>query len=384
MVKNKIVKLSDETNDDYLELPAEEVPKEVSKLKKEHESDEYTVSISVITKKGQKPEKVPEEFSLDFDINSIVEKYGGGKYKFTVRDANGEYVSKWTSNYATPKDNIPAVTKDESMNKIVEIVQSQLKASQDQLKSVQDKNEGLIAQMFGSMTQMFTALATKNDTGKKDTTEILEMAKLIKEISGDKQTGMGDFVELVKLGMELKGSSNSEGGVVDKVISMLIDKFGDSGIAEKLVTALEAKSKGTIPMRKQIGEAPVIPPVVSPAIPVGTNPPLEVIQFADPAELFIMTQIHDSLDRLMNFAKRNVDVAVISDFIIEQIEREDYDKLKIYLGVPENQEKIFIKFPELMPYKEWVLALLADMINFYNSDETPKEPEKTDENIPAQ
>jgi len=369
----------DGDGDEVPEILAEEVPKEVEKLKKEHESDEYTVSISVVTKKGQKPEKIPEEFSLDFDINSIVEKYGGGKYKFTVRDANGEYVSKWTSYYANPKENVPQARQDESMNKIVEIVQAQLKASQDQIKTVQDKNDNLIGQMFTSMTNMFATLSAKNNDGKKDMSEILEMAKLLKELSGDKQTGMGDFVELVKLGMELKGSSSSEGGVVDKVISMLIDKFGDSGIAEKLVTALEAKSKGATPVRKQIESIPAVP-----AQPE-TNPPLEIIHSDNPVEIFIMTQIHDKLSSFINFAKKGSDVSIVSDYIVEQLERAEYDELKKYLEIPENLEKIFIKFPELTAYREWVLALLDDIVNFYKA-EIPAEPaakESKIENKPA-
>ena len=362
MSKKSEVKKLDPPSDELFDVLPESLPEEVEQLKNEFAGD-FAVHAQKRNPKTMQFERIAESFPVDsFDANSVSLSYGGGTYRFTVRDPNGQYVKKFTVTYA--EKNIPAAPaiKEDNSFRMVELITAEQKASMT-------RYENMLTLTMQNLTQMVTAMMSKPQSSSLD--DLIKYKQIFPEHKSDGNE-MNKVVEVLKLGVELaRGQMDNAGDTspTDEVMKQFIQYLAPkipqilSGRGENKPMNIQqspAAANAAPAIKENISNAETTPPTAEP------NPPASI-------EKYVMEVINDNYKRILSLAKKGMDTGIVAGFVCEPLSNESYLAMVEYFETT-GSDKVLEKFPELRLYEKWVNDLVSNIISYFPDEPDAPQP----------
>lgn len=360
---------------EYQFLDVDELPREIEELKKEFETADFKISVMVKTDHDTEFKKIPQTFSAEgFDANLIAQKFGGGIYKFTVRNSDGEFVKKWTTNFATERvnssagANMPNIinqVKDESTGKMIDLLTKQIDSAKAESKDNMNVILTTIMKMFEVVNRP-TPPPPPPPTPANPLDDLLKLKTLLDVGSPKTDTGsdkLKEFMEMFRVAKDMVGDNNASPN--DKLMDKGIDIL-TSLLQKKLESRPAMKPANTYipPKPVKIDAVPEIQPVEQ------QNPPA----VAEQPEDKVYTYIRKNLSTFINFAKRDTPVQSLSDYMYNSLGEQDFEGVQRYVET-HGVDGIISQFPEMSLYRVWVSALIDDIKNYFEPADSETETE---------
>ncbi len=284
-------------------------------------------------REGRRVEFVDEYSAAGFSLKLLQEQYGGGDYQLTGR-AGGRFVFRRTVSIAQPLKPAapPAPAPSSELAQLAAMMQKGFEQQQQ-----------LLAMLVGGGA----------NSADKTRAQVLEELKAMREVFGmggaQQSAAMGpaQVVEIMKLGMELKGKAEG----------------GEAGLTDVLLKAMETFGE---PLAKVIEHAQTQPaPAAVPAIPAPARPPIE-------RQPTVTTQGKQQnpfapyIGQLLMQAQLGTDPAGVADFIGDRLSEEQELQLRQFLAAGDPVQKLMQFDPRVGPHAEWFRVLgeeLRDLLS---------------------
>jgi hypothetical protein len=365
------------------EKSAEEIADEnaIAKLQETFGEKQYRIRILKLNIETSEWE-ICEVFPLDrFDPMSLQKKWGGGKYRGQVIDTSQQYVKGGAVHFSLATPLIPI---DEPKNTnplqdpVVALIIDSMKSQQQNMIEMFKAFAPQTSQQMSPMMilEMLKSFRDMVPTEKGDNLEkILGLQLKIRDLfdtddkDDDKASG-GTFSEIVEAMKLLKESQTLMGprvappnGPVPRRI-VLPNGNLPNGNGSQLPVKTEEKEDMFAEVKNSI--LFYVPKFVQGAVEHGT--------FASNGQ---MTEADENIDRwggfLINVLEtETIPLAVRKMRLFIKNADQAWDFLIEWAEDKEKLEKIFVAAPELLPYRDWSLAVIASAVAEIN---TPDEPE---------
>lgn len=283
-------------------------------------------------------ECLPSEFNLTMLQNP--EYHDDGYHKFKVILRNSKNIVKAKQLAVMPNAKLFEQKTD------VANVSNQNSDIALMLKTMNDQTQALIAAVMAQNKQPIEK--------PKTTTEFLQEMRLMKEVFGNDNPPPAPApqqspMELLTLAKELALAMNPEADTgIMSTMGRMLEKYG-----EPIMTAIAAQSATTPAV--QPNPAPVIKKSL-PVSPHGITPnplpaPDQPEQNKDQNEMSFMMKMY--LNQLIAQAKRNGDVNLYADLILDQVGDDIYQLIE----QPDWFEKLQALNADVTPYRDWFTRL---------------------------
>jgi hypothetical protein len=372
MAKNrKLQQTQQEIDEEELKLLAEnELPPDIQKLTEELGSGNFSVVVQKYTPEGTL-EKIGTFIPDEFNADMLAEKYGGGRFKFTIRDDKGHYLKQTAVNYAKPLE--PPAPKDgaapqnASQEKLVEILQKQLDSTKDEQKQT-------TVAMIQMMTKiMELQMTTANKPVSQPASTLDEVIKVV-NVLGLKENknpleNITAVMGLLKDGMEM-GKNMSLAAGDQKPEDVILMKLAEQvmPMLSKLAQAKAVQPVTGLPQIPQRQAAPqgsedgVIIEKIPPAIP---KKELIKMDYKSETEKSVVETLRENSASLLGCAKNSMDINLVSNLIISKLDEHSVDELYDYFSgdnAQGNLERIMEFLPEFKKYSGWFVELLNELL----------------------
>lgn len=297
----------------------------------------------------------------DFEnsVEKVAKTYGGGTYKFIIRDSKGQFVKQFTQTFdeiAYPKKTIEQFyMPPEPTNNFnpVEMIK--------EMKDLAKEQQTNFMQMMTEFVKTMGMTLAQRKNLFDSTEDLVNLKKLFSEQKTNPYDTLENLVNVLKAGIELGSNLSNESEEKESIIESLVKKLFLSTPADKLVNALsslEQKPKHTTEIKqaemKQISE-------LKPEVKQIENK--EVKEMAQQNMLYTLARLNVKPDKI---AKTFIDSA--DEFTLNLIINLKDDKEEI-------KKVLLDMLPELSKYPEWTDKFIEAIVN-----ETNRiiEPEKND------
>ncbi|NMC98895.1 MAG: hypothetical protein GYA62_04160 [Bacteroidales bacterium] len=293
--------------------------------------------------------KVGDYSIKDFENSSdlIARKYGGGTYKFQIRDEKGKYVGQYTETFdklaypektPTPPNpflfNQPVPQDTTNLNEIVSTMMKEMRENQNATIQQTKENQNL---MLGLMSQIITGLMANSQKPQPSLLENPNLLRELKDLLGNesvKQNPMNDIKTLLS------------------VLKAGIDLGSD--IAEKH-EPVESESVIELALKKLLAGKPSENPVISALDNVIKTEPQNTNSVKVGGNM--------SVSMIERLAKLNVPTKAVAKSLLNTL--DDFT-LNLLVEMKDDREQIkkFLidMLPELAKYPEWSDKLIDDAI----------------------
>lgn len=290
----------------------------------------------------------------DFETTTdkIARKYGGGTYKFMIRNSKGQYVKQFTLNF----DETAYPIKNDMGNIVVQNslpdFSSFIKEYKNELKEQQNMLIQLMLQQQQQMTNLITT-AISEGRKQKDSSELdmfMKAISIVKEFQKSNPTESIDkILEVFKAGME--------------IASTLQPESENSTFAERLITALLGNP--STKLAEVIGK--MIEPTQNNSNQTINNPSNQLVntnQLVNPNQQNKKIEIGGNMKHIVEImAQKNINPEKIARTFLDSA--DDFT-LNLIINLKDDREQIksiLIEYlPFLTKYPEWFEKLIDSLI----------------------
>ena len=362
----------------------EQDPEEIQSLLSQLGDDDHKITVARWNNQEKLFARLDSYSHKEFDLDTLGDAYGGGKYKIMVFRPNGQI--RFTKVVVIDSAKKPKIDPAQMVS-TAQGAQVIMAPQQDNSKMfdlmVQQNNRS--QEMFMVLvTKMAEAFASKAAPAApapsivKDLSDVLAIQKMLEAKGDPAQNNMNTMLGVLKQGLELgqlaspnSGEGNSGGGVMD-IVTGLLGKFvgNQPGFADKVVGALAPMARPNPPApapqrpmvqptvqaqpQPQISQtpAPVPAPQVEEAV-VETTPKEQTM------DLGLRLVIAMYKGPVLDMAKQDFDAEKAADIIIMRIPESYYPLCLDFTAKPDRLAVVTQFIPELQQFSPWVDKVLT-------------------------
>lgn len=348
----------------------EEVEDEVAEFIKKHPDIGAKVSVLRWNDELNNWGRIGEYSIKDFEdsIENIARKYGGGNYKFIIRNKEGQYVKQFTQVFDPIAYPVPKKDPDDK-NIVVETKPETGFDPLNMIKLFQEMQEKQQTVSISMITSFMNTLATMIANQKKENDELEKLIKL-KSLLGDVNPtkDISKIIEVLKTGIELGQVNNSSGGEDESLVEKLISKFllggGGSNMSNKILETLSKIQDNQTSISNQKVIVNDQKPDVNKQIPLIKK---EAVNMSNN-------------DVLVKFAKLGISPSSVAKTLISSLDDATFNLFYNLKENPEDIKKIIYDYnPSLKEYNEWVENVIKEGIKYMEeivAEEDKKEDKK--------
>ena len=279
----------------------------------------------------------------DFEnsVDKVARTYGGGTYKFEIRDAKGQYVKSFTQTFdeiAYPRKNnndvVYPVGYSDTPN-IIEII-----------KEMREQNKDQQTQMMAMMTAFMNSLGTMIGQRKNllDTTE--DLVNLKKLFQADKNenplNSINNLLAILKTGVELGSQlntgSNDNG---ENIFETMLKKMIMTAPADKLLNSITELTKS------QVGNT--------------QTPQIEHKE----KEVSMPKNIQENV--ITTLARVNIDPDKIAKTFVENLDNFTFSLIvNLQNNIEDLKKIVYEMIPDLRNYPDWTQRFINSVIKYVN------------------
>jgi len=372
--KEQKKRISDDNEVIEIEQPItiEQEPPELQELKEQYGGAEYKITVYKITDEGTEIVKRNIPFE-QFDMDKIAERFGFGKFKFTIRNEKGEYVKQYVVSYAKPvmPENNPIINTDTTKEKLIETLQQQI-------EKTEQKTDTFLKEFTSLLKEIVVANANRPQQQQNN---IVDDLIKVKQLLGD-ENKLENLIEFLKLGMSF-GKEVSEASTekspmdyaMNKLVDLIIPALSQKMSSGQLQSLLQKSNPVVAPVQN-----PVIEPIVNNTTKIEqiNKPEIKMIEYRDDNEKTVIELLKTYANDLLKYSILSIDTIV--DYIFNNLSDDILEKLISYLKLDESVDRILTYIPELKQKEDFVRNLRKEIIEAEIVEE--KEVSVEDQNKP--
>ncbi len=313
------------------------------------------VSISKWEDEASDWAKVGEYSIRDFGTTAdkIAKMYGGGIYKFNIRDSKGQYVKQFTQTfskvaYPIKNQEQPIIETQPSINPI-EVV----KTIQEQGKETRAEMYGLMSEFVKTMGQMISQMSGQRQSILTNTEDLIHLKNLFQS-NDNPSKSIDTLINMLRTGIELGGDLRASESNDDSILESIFKKVLTNTPAEKLTQSLMSINTG-VNQKQIVNEKKVL-----------QNEPKQEVKGMNKSAISIVAKLNINPEKIAKTFLESAD-----EFSINLIANLHDDKEAL-------KKLLFELMPDLSKYPDWSMKFIDCVITEIKKLEP--EPEVKEDN----
>jgi hypothetical protein len=287
-----------------------------------------------------------------FDEDKIAKMYGGGSYRFDIKDKEGKYVKRITENfdktaYPEPNKNMYNFLPINSQSPLNDYMKDLILEMRQMSKENQEQMLLLLNSFTQTFGQMMAAMMGHKVNLIQNASDLLTLKQLFKDNENNVNAieSVENLLDMLRTGLSLgtqlalASQPAESGSIIETALSKLLKLLPDE--TSKVNQSFEAIKKRLVMQQnpKQIENQ---------------SKPIE-----NPKEVSMAQQ-----NMLITMAKLNINPAKIAKTFIESVDDFTFNLIMNLQDSPDEIKKIIFDFvPDLSKYPEWTNKLIEEVIN---------------------